>query len=142
VTVAKERSRPDDESPEDEGIPEMEGPPDRQRETSDSPAGMVIPRDRAAAAEDHGTTAEEQREGEPLEGRLAEEEPNRGSATHREQAGRLAEDDPAGRDSEKDLVGDEAEDDTEGLTAEEAAVRVVDSAPGATNHPDDYVAEP
>jgi len=140
VTVAKER-RPGDESSEDEGIPEMEGPPDRQRETSDSPAGMVIPRDQPVAVDDHGTTAAEQREGESLEERLAEEEPNRVSATHREQAGRLAEDDPAGRDSEKDLVGDEV-DDTEGLTAEEGAMRVQDSAPGATNHPDDYVAEP
>ena len=127
---------PDDRTAEDEGIPEMEGPPEGQERTSDSPAGMVVPRDEPRAAEDHGTTATEQREGESLGERLAEEEPEGGDEADREQAGRLHDDDPV--DTEKDLVADEAEADTAGLTAEEAAVRVEDAAPGAVDSPDDY----
>ena len=75
------------------------------------------------------------------ERRPDEESPEDDAAGRREQSGRLVEEDPVGRDDEKDLVADEAEDDTEGLTAEEAAMRVQDSAPGATSHPDDYVEE-
>jgi hypothetical protein len=130
---------PDTDAPEDEGIAEMEGPPDRQRETSDSPEGLVLPRDEPRAADAHGATAEEQREGEPLGERLREEDHDAGPATHRQGAGRLVDEDVTGVDAEKDLVADEAEEDDAGLSAEEAAMRKEDRPPGATEHPDDYV---
>ncbi|HWC32592.1 MAG TPA: hypothetical protein VG709_05630, partial [Actinomycetota bacterium] len=140
--MERQRQRhPDTGTPEDEGIPEMEGPPEGQEETSDSPAGMVIPRDEPQASDEHGTTATEQRDGESLGERLAEEEPERAPGTARDQAGRLQEDDVAGVDTEKDLVAEEADDDTLGLTAEEDAMRVQDAAPGAVDEPDDYVDE-
>lgn len=128
---------PETDHPEDEGIPEMEGPPPQQQGTSDAPEGMVLPRDVARAADDFGTTAAEQREGEPLDERLREEEPDRAAGEGRDQAGRLLDD--GGDDTEKDLVADEAEEDTAGLTAEESAMRVQDGAPGAVDAPDDYV---
>ncbi len=134
--IEEEQPYPDTNSPEDEGLPEMEGPPEQQRATSDAPEGMVIPRDHPRAADAHGVTATEQREGKDLADRLDEEEPERASGPARERTGRLV--DEAGEDAEKDLVGDEAEEDTAGLTAEEDAMRVVDEAPGATSHEDDY----
>ncbi len=46
-------------------------------------------------------------------------------------------------DEEKDEVADRAGDDTQGMTAEEAAVRIEDEAPGGTADEDDRsVAEP
>jgi hypothetical protein len=44
-------------------------------------------------------------------------------------------------DQEKDEVADEAEEDQQGLSAEEAAVRVEDDAPGGVDRSDSYVQE-
>ena len=89
------------------------------------------------AAEDWGTTAEEQRAEEPLEDRLADELPDR-EPRKRRGAGRLVEDGTGLEDQEKDLVAD-LDEETTGLTAEEEAVRLEDSPGGVVDHPDDYV---
>lgn len=59
---------------EDEGIPDLQdGTP--QQQWAVDPQEAPLPGDRPVAAEDFGTTAGEQIEGEPLDGRLAREEP-------------------------------------------------------------------
>jgi hypothetical protein len=131
---------PDDESPEDEGIPDTGGPPPGKRDTGDSQEGLVLPRDEPRALEDTGITAAEQREGQPLEERLAEEEPER-RPDERRDAGRLVEDDAGLVDEERDVVVEEAEEDKEGRSAEERAVRVEEEPGGLTGGPDRYTEE-
>jgi hypothetical protein len=87
--------------------------------------------------QDAGLTAEEQREGVPLEERLAEEEPETPPG-HRREAGRLI-DDGAVLDEEKDLVAEAAREELDGRSAEEAAVRIEDEPEGLTDGPDTYL---
>jgi hypothetical protein len=110
--------------------------PDEER------TGREMPEDEPQAVEEHGTTAEEQREGETLDERLAreEEEKDQGGPRLREAAGTLAEEGSGLTDAEKDEVGEQAEA-VEGLTAEEEALRVEPEAPGGTDRPDSYVEE-
>jgi hypothetical protein len=96
------------------------------------------PPDEARGAEDTGTTAAEQREGAPLDERLAEEEADL-EPSARPDVGRLIEEDAGLVDREKDEVAEEAEDDRESPSAEEAAVRVEEEPRGATGGPDRYV---
>jgi hypothetical protein len=59
---------------EDEGIPDLQdGTP--QQQWAVDPQEAPLPGDRPMAIDDFGTTAEEQVEGEPLDGRLDREEP-------------------------------------------------------------------
>jgi hypothetical protein len=92
--------------------------------------------DRPLGAEDH-TTAEEGLEGDTIDERLAREVPDRGGRRP-EGATAIVEDDEP--DDEPELVGElgEAEDI---VSPEEAAMHVRNRAPGATDHPDDYVDE-
>ena len=100
------------------------------------------PDDETRAAEDDGVTAREQRDGEPLDDRLVEEEPD-DEDLGRRQAGRLIEEHEGLEDDEKDEVAEEAPEDTEGLSAEEAAVRIDPDARGGSDLPEDkYVEEP
>lgn len=130
---------------EDEGIPDLEDSYPG-REWADDPQRAPIPGDRPAAVDDFGTTAEEQREGEPLEGRLRRERPDptadgiapAGEDREREfdpaheretprRAGRIVEEDEGVRtDTEKDAVAGEVGPDAGGFTAEEQAMRVED----------------
>jgi hypothetical protein len=128
---------PEHESPEDEGIPDIGRPHPAKRATGDPQEGLILPGESARAAESSGVTAEEQREGEPLEQRLAQELPDTEPGRRRE-AGRLV-DDSAVLDEEKDLVADAAEDEVEGRSAEEAAVRIEDAPEGLTDGPDSYL---
>ncbi|MGV9861667.1 DUF5709 domain-containing protein [Rhodococcus koreensis] len=86
-----------------------------------------------------GTTAAEQREGETLDQRLAEEEPDPAfeedenaeilddNEVGRQRSGRLlAEDEGVGEDAEKDLVAFDIGIDGGAASAEEAAVHIVD----------------
>ncbi|MFC9556091.1 DUF5709 domain-containing protein [Rhodococcus sp. NPDC056960] len=86
-----------------------------------------------------GTTAAEQREGETLDQRLAEEEPDPAfeeddnaeilddNEVGRMRSGRLlAEDEGSGADEEKDLVASDIGIDGGAASAEEAAVHIVD----------------
>jgi hypothetical protein len=93
------------------------------------------PPDREPAHLRHGMTRDEQRAGETLDERLAEEEPDidpyaddndYGEADPR--AGRLvAPDEGSGPDVEKDEVADDVGYDGAGASAEEAAVHVIES---------------
>jgi len=102
------------------------------------------PPDREPAHLRHGMTREEQREGETLDERLAEEEPDvdpyaddndYGEADPR--AGRLvAPDEGLGEDVEPDEVAEDVGIDGAGASAEEAAVHVVASEDGPFTEPD------
>ena len=87
--------------------------------------------------EGFGTTADEALDGETLDQRLAQEEPEPdpyeevgeqvGGEVGRERAGRLVDPDGGlGEDTESDLVGDDVGIDGAGSSAEEAAVHVVE----------------
>jgi hypothetical protein len=125
------------ESPEDEGIPETMGPPPGKEDTGDPQEGLLLPGDEPRATEDTGTTAEEHREGKPLDERLEEEEAEPEPGQRRE-AGRLVEDDVGLEDREKEEVREEAEEDREGRSAEESAVRVEEEPEGLVDGPDRY----
>lgn len=132
---------PEHESPEDEGIPDIGRPHPSKRGTGDPQEGLVVPGEEPRAAEDTGVTAEEQREGAPLDERLGEEQADRESG-ERPDADRLVDESASGlEDREKEEVADEAEGDRDGRTAEEAAVRVEDEPGGLTAGPDRYVEE-
>jgi hypothetical protein len=123
---------------EDEGIPDLqEGTPEQQ--WSRDPQEAPLPGREPAAVLDHGTTAEEQREGEPLDLRLSREEPDvvpddipvdadpalDADDPAFEQVGRLvAPDEGVRADDEKDEIATDVGPDAGGLTAEEAAMHV------------------
>jgi hypothetical protein len=102
------------------------------------------PPDREPAHLRHGMTREEQRVGETLDERLAEEEPDidpyadvndYGTADPR--AGRLvAPDEGFGEDDEKDEVAEDIGIDGAGASAEEAAVHVIESEDGPETEPE------
>jgi hypothetical protein len=102
------------------------------------------PPDREPAHLRHGMTLEEQREGETLDERLAEEEPDidpyadptdYGTADPR--AGRLVAPDAGfGEDEEKDEIADDVGVDGAGASAEEAAMHVIASEDGPETEPD------
>ena len=92
--------------------------------------------DRPLGAEDR-TTAEEVLEGDSLDERLAREVPDRGGRRPADPTTLVEEDGP---DDEPELLGEPGE--SESIVApEDAAMHVRDQAPGATDHPDDYVDE-
>lgn len=124
---------------EDEGIPDLQdGTPQQQR--SEDPQEMPVPGEHPVAAADFGTTADEQAEGESLEGRLVREradpaaagDPDEAArearapsarATPDERVGRLVAPDTGGAtDTEPDEVASDVGPDTGGFTAEEDAV--------------------
>lgn len=102
------------------------------------------PPEREPAHLRQGVTREEQREGETLDERLAEEEPDidpyadtndYGTADPR--AGRLvAPDEGFGEDDESDEVADDIGIDGAGASAEEAAVHVIASEDGPETEPE------
>jgi hypothetical protein len=128
---------PEYESPEDEGIPEEDRPHPKKVPTGDPQEGLVLPGDRPRG-DDWGNTADEQREGESLDGRLSRERPDRESGK-RPDAGRLREKGFGLADHEKDEVASEAPEDTAGRSAEEAAVRIDRDPRGLTGGRDQYV---
>lgn len=123
---------PDPGSPlEDAGVPALQDASPGQRIAGDPYEEVDVTHDRPLAAEAYGTTAREQRDGETLEQRLAHEEPDVGvdEPLHPDagSAGRLVEpDEGAHGDVEKDAVARSLGADAGGLSAEEAAVRVLD----------------
>lgn len=62
--------------PEDDGIPEVSQDDSPTISENEDPEFMAMPGERATATVDFGTTAEEQAEGESLDGRLAREIPD------------------------------------------------------------------
>lgn len=113
--------------PEDEGIPDLQdGTPEQQ--WSSDPQQESVPGDEPTAAMAHGTTANEAREGESLDERLAEEEPEPDPAVPpgppEERAGLLYDEPDPDRAREQDVYSQEGT--THGLSAEEDAVRIRD----------------
>lgn len=100
------------------------------------------PAENYGPGEGFGTTVEEEREGENLEQRVAQEEPDVDPYADEElegnvgdldgesgdtRAGRLVDPDQGlGEDTEKDLVGDDVGIDGAGASAEEAAIHVIE----------------
>jgi hypothetical protein len=134
---------------EQEGIPDLEDSYP-EREWTQDPQRAPLPRDEPVALDDFGTTAEEQREGEPLDARLRREQPDpalgdlhrriedesdtaerdfdpvRENETPR-RAGRIVEEDEGVRaDTEKDAVAGEVGPDRGGFSPEEQAMRIED----------------
>jgi uncharacterized protein DUF5709 len=107
------------------------------------------PPDREPAHLRHGMTREEQRRGETLDERLAEEEPDidpyaddydYGTADAR--AGRLvAPDEGFGEDEESDEVARDIGIDGAGASAEEAAVHVIGTGEGFETEADYYIVD-
>jgi len=129
---------------EAEGVPDPGETSEGQDVTGDvgSAYGEDPPGDTAAAVEDFGTTAEEEHDGESLDGRLAREQPevleaagtdadeSEGSDTPFDEragqgVGRLVEPDEGGReDTEADLIAVDEGTDLGGYTAEESAMHL------------------
>jgi hypothetical protein len=97
------------------------------------------PAEKWSPGEGFGSTSEEERQGESLDQRIAQEEPEPDPYAEvdddfiddgevgRERAGRLVDpNEGSGEDTEKDLVGDDVGIDGAASSAEEAAVHVID----------------
>ena len=112
---------------EDEGIPDLQ-----ETVTSDESEALPPPRDYPQGADEFGTTAAEESRGESLAQRVAREEPDFDERVPRpdvdDEVGRIVE--PGAEsgtfDDEAAVLGELLTDDASGLTAEEAAMHVVD----------------
>jgi len=119
-----------DSSPEDEGIPDLEGDPEAMVLAGDDTDGIIPPRADPTAALDFGVTAAEQELEEGVAERSRREEPDFWERElvdeDRSSPGRLVQPD-LGWDDDTDAeeVGF-GTGDIYGLSAEEAAVRIVD----------------
>ncbi|MFE2110239.1 hypothetical protein ACFXAF_30855 [Kitasatospora sp. NPDC059463] len=113
------RSHDPGAAPEDEGIPDLQDGSPSQWWSGD-PQVQPVPGDAPVAVEAFGTTGAEQAEGESLDARLAQEEPepDEAAGTPEPAAGRLDLLDP-----HSDLRA-AAPQDTAGLSAEEESVRI------------------
>ena len=129
--------RPAPEVSED-GIPATSEVPEEVLLTGDPVEGDMPPLDRPQAVKDWGTTASEQLAPEPLEARLAREVPDTATAGSGYADRQFLEPGAEGglTDLEPDSVGegDVGLEDT--LSAEEAAVQVVDEPAGLNYDPD------
>lgn len=109
---------------EEEGIPDPGDLTPEQEATGQLELTSEPPHDSPLGAEGWGTTAAEQREGEPLAGRLAREQPETAEQEDPREVGRLVQPDEGVReDTEADLIGQDSGD-TAGLSAEEAALHL------------------
>ncbi|MBC6463051.1 DUF5709 domain-containing protein [Actinomadura sp. HBU206391] len=118
---------------EDQGIPDLQnGFPERA--WSDDPQGAPLPGEESITVDEFGTTAEEQRRGEPLGERLSRERPEAEVSwddadveRRSHPAGRIVEDDEGARpDAESESVARDVGPDGGGYSAEERAMRVED----------------
>jgi hypothetical protein len=129
-------TRPAPEVTED-GIPSIEEIPEDVLMTGDPVEGEMPPLDRPQAVKDWGTTASEQLASEPMEVRVAREVPDVEAADVYLDRQVLEPGAEGGLgDDEPDSVGqaDIGLEDT--LSAEEAAMQVVDEPPGMNYDPD------
>lgn len=127
---------------EAEGVPDPGFAAANEQLTGQGEGTMEPPHDVPLAADDFGTTQAELHDGEPLDGRLAREEPDVLDAVDRpadesffadtpgaqaagQGIGRLVEPDEGARaDSEKDLIASDVGTDLGGYSAEEAAMHL------------------
>jgi hypothetical protein len=127
--------RPSPELSED-GVPATEEIPEDVLVTGDVVEGDMPPLDRPQAVKDWGTTAAEQLAAEPLDVRLRREEPETATADAYIDRQLL---EPGGEggvgDDEPDSVGEIDTGLEDSLSAEEAAMQVVDEPPGMNYDP-------
>lgn len=127
---------------EDEGLASPDPGLAAKRITGDPQDDIPVPGDRPVAVTDFGTTVAEQQQGEPMDLRLAREEPdllskagnppdtsdnadNPYPVDHEERVGRIVETDEGARtDTEADAVALDVGTDNGGFTAEERAMRI------------------
>ena len=127
---------------EAEGVPDPGVLAENETSTGQAEGTMEPPRDRPVAADDYGTTAAEMGVDEPLDSRLAREEPDVLDAADRpadeshnadtpfsegpgQGIGRLVEPDEGARtDTEKDMVAEDVGTDLGGYSAEESAMHL------------------
>ena len=127
---------------EAEGIPDPGTAAENEQNTGQDDGTMSVPRDVPTAVEDFGTTQAELHSGEPLDGRLAREEPDVLEAADRpadeshiadtpfaeasgQGIGRLVEPDEGARtDTEKDMIASDVGTDLGGYSAEESAMHL------------------
>ena len=122
--------------PEDEGLPEVANDDSPTAELAEDPEFAPLPGERPGASVDFGTTAEEQAEGESLDGRLARELPDdapdvRPAEDPQRADAQLDQDlDTADSDSGTNRTGDDVEATADaaigGEGPEESAVHVID----------------
>jgi hypothetical protein len=113
---------------EAEGMPPPEDPPPGIDDMSED-EGIIPPGDRPQAALDWGTTAREELLDEPLADRVKREVPDRIPHDDGRVHGRLVEPDEGwmgNLDDEPAEIAELVEDDDAGLSAEEAALHIVD----------------
>jgi hypothetical protein len=111
----------------------MEDQEPRDADEGDELEASIMQTDRAFGAESVGTTAEEGLQGESLDQRLAEEQPERPAVDES-----LSVVDEGVVDDESELVGEAVTQRDEFASPEEAAMSVRDDAPGATDHDDHH----
>jgi hypothetical protein len=133
---------PDPADPfEEEGLASPDPEYGAKRATGDPQEEMPVPAERPVAVNDFGTTAEEERTDEPLDRRLAREEPEQRAAGNAdespdadqpypedpdERVGRIVETDEGARsDEETDAVAHSVGTDKGGFSAEERAMHAV-----------------
>ena len=128
---------------EEEGLASPDPEYDGKRITGDPQEEMAVPAERPIASTDYGTTTEEERHDEPLDGRLAREEPDmleRAAVDADESAdadqpypedpeekvGRIVDTDEGARtDDEASAVANDVGTDKGGFSAEERAMHIV-----------------
>lgn len=134
---------PDPADPfEEEGLASPDPDDDAKRITGDPQEEIAVPAERPVASTDYGTTAEEERRDEPLDGRLAREQPDmleRAAVDAdespdadqpypedpEEKVGRLVDIDEGARsDDEASAVANDVGTDKGGFSAEERAMHV------------------
>ncbi len=111
----------------------MEDQEPRDADESDELEAAIMQTDHAFGAESVGTTAEEGIQGESLDQRLAEEQPERPPTDEA-----LSVVDEGLSDEESELVGEAVTQQDDFASPEEAAMSVRDNAPGATDHDDPH----
>lgn len=124
------QSTPDPSAMEAEGIPDIANP-----DAHGSGSLVEPPHEFPMAVEEFGTTAQQQHDGEPLDGRLAREEPDvlaqvdlpadesLGHGGSGQGLGRLVESDEGARtDTESEMTATDVGTDLGGYTAEESAM--------------------
>jgi hypothetical protein len=116
-----------DRNLDEEGIPDLEGPLPEKAATGDPQEGTPPPTDRPAS-QDYGVTAEEQAHTEPLDVRLAREQPDVVRADEEAVGTLVAPEDeaPGLEDDDAELTARLGGDDQLGASAEEAAMHVVE----------------
>ncbi len=116
---------------EEEGVPDLEGPLVEKEITGDPQEGVAPPNYRPKASTDWGTTVDEQRRPEPLDARIAREQPEVGVGDVApdpdawERPVRLtdgADADVGVRDDESEMLGTDAPGEPDDYSAEELAL--------------------